>query len=87
MVRLARRCLIWLGGTHLNSRDWRKDGYSREAVRDSKAFEKLRSDQAVLARVEALRKSRNAWVRKQAEFTTSMLAKPLAHTGYPPPSG
>lgn len=79
-------CLIWLSGRHLNSKDWRQNGYARETIKDSMTYEALRVDKAVLSRIKALEASRNPWLAKQAAHTLKSLSQPLEEVTDPPGS-
>ncbi len=81
---LQLAALVWLAGEHLNARDWRREGHSREPVVASKAFESLRADKAVRSQIESLAKSANPWLKKQAMFTLTQLSGPLSEVEKPP---
>lgn len=76
--------MMWLSAFHLNSKDWRKEGFARESVESSKCFETLRADPTVKARLKELEKGPNKWVREQAALTLKRLAEPLAPVEDPP---
>lgn len=76
--------LVWLGGAHLNAKDWRKEGYSREPVSDSQTYENLRADPQVVEAIRKLSLSNNEWLKKQAAFTLKQIAAPLAPVETPP---
>jgi hypothetical protein len=71
-------CLIWLGGGHLTSKDWRRRGVSREPVSESQAYERLRKDRRIRAHIDSLCSSKNPWLQAQARRTREAINLPLA---------
>lgn len=76
--------MVWLSSDHLNSRDWRREGFARESVGDSISYEVLRVDYKVKERLKQLKSSFSPWIREQASFTLGQIAKPLAPVEEPP---
>lgn len=81
------RTITWLSSFHLNSKDWRKDGYARESVESSLLFETMRSDSKVIKRLKELERSPFLWVRQESTFALKNLARPLAPKEAAPNSG
>jgi hypothetical protein len=69
--------LVWMAGSHLNSKMVREEGVSREPAAESLAYEALRKDRAVITAIEDLAESRNPWLKRQAGFTLRQMDKPL----------
>jgi len=78
--------LIWLSGEHLPSGEPRQSNVNMEAVVDSRAYERLRSDPAILLKVSSLSESPNAWVSRRAAFTLKMLNSLKSHEEPDPPA-
>jgi hypothetical protein len=69
--------LVWISGTHLNSKQVREKNVSREPVAESLAYETLRADKTVRAAIEKLAQSANPWLKEQAAFALKRLQLPL----------
>jgi hypothetical protein len=67
--------LVWLSGTHLSSKEPRREDASEESVDDSKRFEAVRDAVETKKALRELSESENSWVQEYAKLTLRAINK------------